>query len=195
MAEPPRITIFSDFTSPATRVTESALRAVARDIPLEIDYRALEMYPAPDPLPAPALLAESVASVAEPAAAEGITLSPPSFVPRTRKAHEAARFAASHGKGGEMRDAIHHALWAEGRDIGRIDVLVELAAALGFDPADVKIALDIDRFSDDVARDTELARRLGIRAVPTLYIGSGPNARIIAGATTRAALDAAVRAR
>ena len=129
------------------------------------------------------------------AAAEGVTLRDPGFAPRTRKAHEAARFAAERGLEAPMREAIYRALWEEGRDIGRIDVLRDLIAPLGVDPEELKIALDIDRWSDEVEADERVAARLRVAAVPTLYLGTGPTARILLGARTRAGLDEALAGR
>jgi predicted DsbA family dithiol-disulfide isomerase len=189
------ITIFTDFTDPIAYVTESALREAARSHGASVTYRAMEMYPATTPLPDPDVMSGRLAAAADAAAAEALPLHPPPVVPRTRKAHEAALFAAERGKGDAMRDAIHRAFWEHGADIGRVDVLVEIGARLGFDPADLKIALDIDRYSDEVAREGKIARRLRIPGVPAVYLGTGAEARILVGLHDRAALDAAIRTR
>lgn len=195
MPGPVPITIFTDFADPFAYVTESALREAARSQAVSVTYRAMEMHPGTTPLPDLEMVSGRLAAAAGAAAAEGLPLHPPPLVPRTRKAHEAALFAAERGKGDGMRDAVHRAYWEHGADIGRVDVLVEIGAGLGFDPADVKIALDIDRYSDEVARDGEIARRLRIRAVPAVYVGTGAEARILVGLQDRAALDAAIRTR
>lgn len=191
----PRITVFSDFTDPASYVTEAGVRVLAAELGLAVEHHAVEAYPGATPLPSPEAYAERVDAVAGSARAEGLPLRHPDFVPRTRKAHEAAMLAAELGLGEAMRRAIYEAYWAEGRDIGRIDVLVDIGSGLGMDPADIKIALDIDRFDDALARDRDIARRLGIRGVPVVYVGIGRDAQILAGLQTRAALDAAIRAR
>lgn len=189
------VTIFTDFTGPSAYVTESALREAAREQALSVSYRAMELYPAPAPLPDPAALVPEVAAMADAAAAQGLPLRTPPIVPRTRKAHEAALFAAEQGRGDEMREAIYRAYWESGADIGRVDVLVQIGAGLGLDPDDVKIALDIDRYRDQVVRDGAIARRLRIAAIPTVYIGRGTEATILVGLQARPALDAAIRTR
>lgn len=186
------ITIFSDFSCPYSYVTEAALRKVAASGAGDVRYRALELYPASSPLPPPEeddAWREQVGALAE---AEGVPLRPPGFRPRTRKAHEAARMARDRGAEEGMRAAIFHAYWAEGADIGRIDVLTRLIAPLGIDPEDLKIALDIDRYREEVLRDQEIARRLGVVSTPTLYLGTGPAARVLLGAQSRAGLDSAL---
>lgn len=160
---------------------------------VEIVYRALEMYPAGVALPGPAEIAR-LALDAE-SISPGLAAAPPAFGVRTRKAHEAARFAAEHAAGDRFRDAVFAAYWSGGLDIGRIDVLAGIAAEVGLDPDEMRIALDIDRFGEEVLRDAEVARRLRIRHVPTLYLGTGPGARILVGAQTAADLDSALRSR
>ena len=67
---------------------------------------------------------------------------------------------------GGAEKEIFAAYWTEGRDIGRIDVLSELASSVGLDPEELKIALDIDKFSDEVLRDRELAQKLRVPGTP-----------------------------
>ena len=187
------VTIFSDFTCPFSYLTEVGLRRVvqARER-IEVVYRALELYPEPagNAVPTGAEW-ETAAGLAD---LLGLVLRSPAFTPRTRKAHEAARFAAHRGIGDAMRDAIYSAYWADERDIGRIDVLMELVEALGVDPVELKIALDIDQFEAEVARDIEVARRLRVPGAPTIFIGTGSNAVILLGAQAPEDLDEAIRA-
>ena len=188
------VTIFSDFTCPFSYVTETALRKYAqRDGEVEVRYRAFELFPAPTELPSPAEEPGWEAAVRPLADRLELALMVPGFRPRTRKAHEAARFAAERGLEERMRDAIFRAYWADGRDIGRIDVLTALIQPLGVDPVDLKIALDIDQFEDTVANDLHTARRLHIPGAPTLFIGTGPGAAILVGAQTPEALATAMR--
>jgi predicted DsbA family dithiol-disulfide isomerase len=191
----PLLTLFSDFTCPYSYVTEAGLRRVAGGGgAVEVRYRALELYPAPIEPPAPAGedgWEEAVRPLAE---RLGIALRAPGFRPRTRKAHEAARFAEERGVGEAMRDAIYRAYWADERDIGRVDVLMEIVAPLGVDPVDLKIALDIDRYSESVVHDLRLAERLRVPGAPTLFVGTGPTATVLVGAQSPEALDEALRA-
>jgi predicted DsbA family dithiol-disulfide isomerase len=188
------VTLFADFTSPFCFVTEVALARVSASRPIDVRAKAFELHPAPSPLPDTAHSRDDL-ELARPLAAElEIDLRALAFCPRTRKAHEAVAFATDRGLSDGMRQAIYSAYWTDERDIGRIDVLMELAAELGMDPMEMKIALDIDLFSENVMADEALARRLGVVAVPTLYLGRGEDARIVQGALSVAALDAAVGA-
>lgn len=181
------VLVFSDFTCPFSYVTEAALRRLEAEGLATPRYAAFELYPAPAPLPA-SLSAGDLAA-ARPLADElGIALNAPPAVPRTRKAHEAAKFAAGKGVGREMREAIFAAVFRDGRDVGRIDVLVELATALGLDVTESKVVLDVDKFGDAVDADRALARRLAIDAVPAMVVGADAGAELVRGAFPYAAL-------
>ena len=181
-----RVTYFGDFASPESYLTEVALWRLAERAAIELDCRAA---PASDP----GDLSTRLAAL-EPLAAElGVALREPAVRASTSKAQEAARFARALGREREMRLAIHRAFWEEGLDVGRIDVLQALAEGVGLDPFDARVALDIDRHRDEVARDEGLARRLGIARAPVAYLGTGPSARILAGVQTPRDLDEALR--
>ncbi|HEX7243180.1 MAG TPA: DsbA family protein [Longimicrobiaceae bacterium] len=186
-----QVELFSDFTCPFCHVTEAALRRAAAEAGAVVRYRAFELFPAPAPLPLDAGMewAEALRPLAEEA---GVALGRPGYGSRTGKAHEAAMLAEERGAGAEMRAAIFAAYFAEGRDVGRVDVLVEVGVGIGLDRTELKVVLDVDRFTDAVRSDRDLAARSGIAEVPTLVVGAGPEARVLVGAHPLAALREAL---
>jgi predicted DsbA family dithiol-disulfide isomerase len=184
------VTVFSDFACPFSYVTEAALRRMQAAGEVEATHLAWELYPAPAPLPA----ADDGAwlNALRPLADElGLPLRVPAFV-RTRKAHEAAAFAASKGVGSAMREALFLAHFAQGRDISRIDVLVEAGAGLGLDASELKVVLDVDAFAARVAAEQQAGLGAGVQGVPTLVVGTGDEARWLVGARPFAELRAAI---
>ena len=174
-------TLFSDFTCPFSYVTEAALWRVEDEGGAAVEYRAFELYPAPARLPlgGPAAEVEAARPLAD---VLGLEMRPPTIAARTRKAHELARFGAAKGIGRPLRAALFAAYFGEGRDIGRIDVLVEIAAALGLDRTETRVVLDVDTFAAEVGRDGAEARRLGIAGTPALLLGAAPDLRLATGA-------------
>ena len=188
-----QISVFSDFTCPFCYLTEAALwSSAASSHP--IAFHSVELYPEAPRL-APAEEPEWRTALAGLAAELNRPLGSPDFRPSTRKAHEAARWARANASEREMRAAIFQAYWGDGEDIGRIDVLARLAADLTADATALKIALDIDLHAEEVLRDLLLAERLRITSVPTLFLGTGPDTRILLGAQSPASLDAALTTR
>ena len=188
------VLVFSDFTSPFCHVTEAALRRLEAEGLAAPRYAAFELYPPGTALPATPS-ADEIAAARALAEELGIALTAPAALPRTRKAHEAARFAEAKGVGREMREAVFAAYFRDGRDVGRIDVLVELGAALGLDATETKVVLDVDSLSGTVAADQALARRLGIAAVPALVVGGGAGAELLTGARSYSELRALLERR
>jgi len=90
----------------------------------------------------------------------------PPIQPRSRLAHEAAKWAGSHDRHHEYNLALFIAFFTDGLDIGKAEVLAELAAGIGLDPHGLREALDKKVFTNEVIADAEEARRIGINAVP-----------------------------
>lgn len=187
------LVVFSDFACPFSCVTEAALRRMEAAGEIESRYLAYELFP--DPAALPATVDGGWMTVLRPLAEElGVELRMPAAPARTAKAHEAAAFAAARGVGPGMRDAIFAAYFAEGRDIARIDVLVSLGAALGLDPSELKVVLDVDTFAPRIRAEQQAARQAGVQGTPTLVAGTGDEAKWIVGARPYAELRAALLA-
>lgn len=172
--------LYADFACPFSYVAEAALWRLADEGLVALACRAFELWPAPArlPLDAPAEWSRA-APLAE---ALGLPFAVPAVRSRTRKAHEAARFAAERGVERAFREAVYRAHWAEGRDVGRIDVLAALAAGVGLDATEARVVLDVDTYAEAVAAEQDAARRAGVAAVPTLELGEGAAARTVTGA-------------
>jgi predicted DsbA family dithiol-disulfide isomerase len=74
-------------------------------------------------------------------------------------------------------DAVFEALWAEGRDVGDEDVLVELAADVDVDESEVRSALDDDELRSTLKSQFLEATNSGVSGVPTFaydgYVARG----------------------
>jgi predicted DsbA family dithiol-disulfide isomerase len=102
------------------------------------------------------------------AATLSVELTTPSFVPWTRKAHELRMHAEEKGMGQSTHRALFEAFLRQGRDIGRVDVLIDIAAALGLEVTEAKAVLDVDRFAAAVVRSRDEAAGFGIHEPPAL---------------------------
>ncbi|MFF1879014.1 DsbA family protein [Leifsonia sp. NPDC058230] len=88
----------------------------------------------------------------------------------TIKAHELMHFAKAQGKQLEMAERLFKAYFTEGRHIGRIEDLGDLAADIGLDRDAVVASLESEEFLSDVRADQGLAQEYGIQGVPFFVI-------------------------
>jgi predicted DsbA family dithiol-disulfide isomerase len=88
----------------------------------------------------------------------------------TIKAHELMHFAKEHGKQAEMKERLLSAYFVEGKHVGRIEDLADLAEEVGLDRALAHQALTEGRFLADVKQDVAQAEAYGISGVPFYVI-------------------------
>jgi predicted DsbA family dithiol-disulfide isomerase len=139
----------------------------------DIEWVGFERRPPPAPMidrddPETALEWSEAQTLAE---TYGLKLNPPWLVPWTRKAHELALHADATGEGRRVRAAVFEAYFSDGLDIGRVDVLVEIARQSGFDASEAKAVLDVDRYESGVADARQAALSHGITSIPMLEFG------------------------
>jgi predicted DsbA family dithiol-disulfide isomerase len=84
--------------------------------------------------------------------------------------HELLHFAKSKGRQLEMKERLLEAYFINGEHVGRIPDLVEIAADLGFERAEVTEALETHRYLADVKADVAQAAEYGINGVPFFVI-------------------------
>jgi predicted DsbA family dithiol-disulfide isomerase len=93
--------------------------------------------------------------------------------PNTRLAHRLMQFAQQRNDPratAALYQAIYAAYFSEGRDIGSLDTLVELAAQQGFDADAARAYLLSTAGNQDIDAARARADSLGVQAVPTIRI-------------------------
>jgi predicted DsbA family dithiol-disulfide isomerase len=92
--------------------------------------------------------------------------------PYTRLAFEGLEFARDYGAAGAYHDGVMRAFFQQSRDIGRPDVLADIAASTGMPRTEFSEALESRRYADRVG---ELLRHAyeeeQVTAVPLFVIG------------------------
>lgn len=136
-------------------------------------WRPFELRPEGAPPKDRSYIEKSFRHWVQPMAAElGVEMHLPPVQPLTRLAHEAAAFARLLGKEAAMADAIFKAYWVEGRDIGQVEVLCDVALKVGIDPVQLRAALDEGVARNQVEAELRQARINLVDAVP-FYIFDG----------------------
>jgi predicted DsbA family dithiol-disulfide isomerase len=100
-------------------------------------------------------------------------------IPNTLNAHRLIHWAGLEGRQTLMKAALMRAYWRDGRDIGDLETLADIAGETGLDRPVMARLLASDADRDTIAaRDTH-ARQRGINAVPTFIIA---NQYVLSGA-------------
>ena len=168
------VALHFDFIDPLSYLLELELQALGPDVSSRVRRVGFELRPPPTPLTSlgdPELAARWAAARSVAAGLGGIVLDPPDLVPWSRKAHELHLHAASKDLADAVGMAIYGAYFASGRDIGRVDVLVEIGREVGLDPTETKAVLDVDRYESAVAERRSAASEAGITEPPVVVRG------------------------
>lgn len=88
----------------------------------------------------------------------------------TRLAHEATEFAREHGKGNEFHKTLFRAVYAEGKDPSRWDVLRSAAQGAGLDGEAMQREVESGKYTESVNRQVQWAYQIGVTGVPTYVI-------------------------
>mgnify|MGYP006269786165 CR=1 FL=1 len=116
--------------------------------------------------------AQTYGRIAETAAALGLDLDLDAITrtPDTTDAHRLIHWAEVEGVQDAVVDGLFTAYFREGRDIGRMEVLADIADTAGLDAAIVARLLITDEDIDEVRGRDAAAREMGITAAPTFIV-------------------------
>ena len=110
----------------------------------------------PRPGEVPGQLSEQLQANADDAGL--VNMKRPKRTPNSLKALQSVQYAKEHGKGIELRDAFYLAYWEEGKNVGHLDVIRELAEAQGIEWEPLEQALAESRYLDAVLGEYEEAK-------------------------------------
>lgn len=161
--------LYFDFIDPVSHlVSRMADRA---GVAAAIEWRGFELRPPPQPMIDPGSAewrARQTIAASHAERPEDGGPSPPPIIPWTRKAHELSEFARERDCLYAVRCALFRAHFVDHIDIGRIDLLLEIARGAGLDRSEAKAVLDVDRYTATVISHRRDALEDGVRDVPVL---------------------------
>lgn len=96
----------------------------------------------------------------------GLPLTPRSRTFNSRRAQQLGKFAEKVGCLEGFQQSVYHAFFVEGRNIGRLEELLEIAQRAGILEQEARLALEDEVFAKEVDQDWQRARVLGISGVP-----------------------------
>ncbi len=114
------------------------------------------------------------APVAEHAEKAGLALNLEGIkrTPNTINAHRLIHWAGIEGKQNAAVDALFQANFVEGKDIGDVDVLVEIAIAVGMEGEVTRKLLEGDSDIENIRDRDAHSRKMGVNSVPTFIVAN-----------------------
>lgn len=181
--QPIRVDIWSDIACPWCFIGKRRFETAVAEagIPVEVEYHSFELSPqtpaefdgshhdflaghlgvGPDQARA---MTERVTGIA---ASVGLAYDYDALqTTNTVLAHQLLHFAKERGLQAAMKERLMAAYFEQGRHVGRVDDLVDLAAEVGLDADEVRRSLLANEYLDAVRADQRQAAELGIRGVP-----------------------------
>ena len=98
----------------------------------------------------------------------GLEMNPGPFGINSRPALVGAKFAEAQGVGEAYHNAMFRAYWQDAKNIEDVDVLVEVATAVGLNRDEFLAALDDPQYQNAMLADVQQAFQYGLSGVPAM---------------------------
>lgn len=174
-APPLEIVVWTDFVCPYCLIADSILEKAIAGLNVEVVWKAFELRPYPTATLRPEddyLPTVWKKHVYPTAKLYGVTMKLPTISPQpyTKLAFIGMRYAAEHGVANEYVLAVLKAFFQQDRDIGKIEVLEDIAVSLGLNGADFKESLSNKTLVEQHELELIEANKIGIRSVPSMLL-------------------------
>ena len=97
---------------------------------------------------------------------------PPKVTPNTMRILEATEHAQQQGKFMEFHRAAYRAFWEDGKDLGDLAVIGEVAEEVSLDSTELITQLESGHYTSAVMEQYQEAMQHGIRGIPTFLVGN-----------------------
>ncbi len=192
-----QLKIIFDFSCPYCYLAWSYFKALKQSEPIEDDWYSWEIHPEVPKTGSPLQAVVQVADMTERrqrlnGLGEPVGVKPGEkvFVPNTRLALCALEFAREQQKQHAWIDAVYQASFVGQKNIGDIDVLLDIAREIKLDTAALRQALESEKYLPLLLANDRWCMEQKIEWVPTVLDGEQ---RVIEGAFTYAEFVAAMR--
>ena len=166
------VKLFFNFRSPYCYLASKKLWAIVDDFNTQLVWKPVggwDLRSSPERVKNKLPLARQ--DIARFARRFDIPLMPPPKETDPTRAGAASLYAEEKGLLREYLNAVMHAEWAEGKDIGDPKVLGEIGENIGLSSASVIQASNDERYLQELKNNAEEAEERGVIGVPTFVIG------------------------
>ncbi len=175
-----KVIVYSDYICPFCYIGFYRIERLKEEYNLDVEWEPFEIHPNTpkqgfkmEGLSFPPDYLEMVmANVKRLADEEGLTLKFTKTLPNSQLALFISEFARTKGLYDKFHKLVFESYWLEGKDIGDLSLLIELAESVGLNKEEIMTYIESDEPVNRLKKNMfELGRR-GINGVPTFLIGN-----------------------
>jgi predicted DsbA family dithiol-disulfide isomerase len=176
---PFRVAVFADFVCPYSYLAVDQIDRLAREYNVKPLWRPHWLHPDTPPEGCARDSSPEAAAKAERRNAWMKEMAPELYdrirFPEKRQysfhAFEALEFASDFGLDFAYKSALYELMWAEERDIGDLQTLVDAGERVGLDKTEMMTSLVEREYAERALEAVKQAHRIGITSTPTIFLG------------------------
>ncbi len=173
-----KVTIYYDYICPFCYLGSERIIELSKEFDLDIKWKGLEIhpeFPSKGKKRSKTLKSKSYADTIYAMADEdGIEIKLPGFATNSRLALEASEFAKTKDKFLDFHLALYKAYFVEGRNIGDVEIILDIGEKVGLNSIELKEILDNRKMFDKIENNKKDAEKNLILGVPTFVFGNFP---------------------
>jgi len=172
------VTVYYDYICPFCYLGTKRILGLSKEFNLTIDWKGIEIHPEFPPQGkkrTKTLKSKSFAeTIREMAKEDNIEIKLPGYATNSRLSLEASEFAKLKGKFLEFHIGIYEAYFLEGRNIGDIEIVLDIGEKAGLHRSDLVECLNKRTMFDNIEANKKEAEDNIILGVPTFIFGNFP---------------------
>ena len=186
MAEPITLELFSDYVCPWCYLGDNRVKQLARDYDIAVKRVHFPLHPE-TPAEGRTLadmfgtgedeIAQKNARMRGLMAAEGLPFQDRSHTYNSRLAQEIGTWAETQEGGEGIHDKFFEAYFVDRRNIGDVDVILDIVKAAGLNVDAARRVIEERSFKDAVDADWAKSHAYGVTGVPT-FVAAGPDGQL-----------------
>ncbi len=172
------VTVYYDYICPFCYLGTKRILGLSKEFNLTIDWKGIEIHPEFPPQGkkrTKTLKSKSFAeTIREMAKEDNIEIKLPGYATNSRLSLEASEFAKIKGKFLEFHIGVYEAYFLEGRNIGDIEIVLDIGEKAGLHRSDLVECLNKRTMFDSIEANKKEAEDNIILGVPTFIFGNFP---------------------
>ena len=172
------VTVYYDYICPFCYLGTKRILGLSKEFNLTIDWKGIEIHPEFPPQGkkrTKTLKSKSFAeTIREMAKEDNIEIKLPGYATNSRLSLEASEFAKIKGKFLEFHIGVYEAYFLEGRNIGDIEIVLDIGEKAGLHRSDLVECLNKRTSFDNIEANKKKAEDNIILGVPTFIFGNFP---------------------